>query len=199
MKLTINLDTKSVQNAIKELYRARNNVPKAIDELLALSCERLAFLANENLETTTIGETLKSKIKSSWKIAVSNGIATLTNLEEKAVYVEFGTGVVGENNPHPKANSSINNPRYKYNVPSESKYAGKYHDEDTWRFYTQDEEAIDLQEGFYEVWALQDGVTLKVITKGSPATMFLFNAIMRFKGEKHAQQLWEQVKEKYWG
>lgn len=199
MKLTIDLDSKSVQNAIRELHRARNNVSKALDELLYLSCERIALLANQNLETTTIGENLKSKIQSSWNIIVKNGIATLTNLEEKAVYVEFGTGVVGEQSPHPKANSSINKPRYKYNMPSKSKYAGQYHDEDTWRFYTQDENSIDLQEGFYEVWALKDGVTLKVITKGSPSTMFLFNAIMRFKSENHAKELWEQVKAKYWG
>lgn len=192
MKLTINLDSKSVQNAIKELYRARNKVWKALDELLALSCERLITLANQNLEWVEIGDMVKEKIKASWAYRVSNGVATLTNEYQKAVYVEFGTGVVGERNPHENAKEA----GYDYNVDS------PYKDEQgRWTFYT-DYEDLDIPMDALSditVFRKDNASRMQIRTNGAPATMFVFNAIMRFKSEKHAQQLWEQVKGKYWG
>lgn len=192
MKLTIDLDSKSVQNAITELYRARNKVWKALDELLALSCERLILLANQNLEWVEIGDMVKEKIKASWSYTVLNGVATLTNEYQKAVYVEFGTGVVGEQNPHENAKEA----GYDYNVDS------PYKDEQgRWTFYT-DYEDLDIPMDALSditVFRKDNASRMQIRTSGAPATMFVFNAIMRFKSEKHAQQLWEQVKEKYWG
>ena len=192
MKLTINLDTKSVQNAIKELYRAKSLVPAAIDELLALSCQRLVLLANQNLEWVEIGDMVKEKIKASWSYTVLNGVATLVNEYQKAVYVEFGTGIVGEQNPHKNARKA----GYDYNVDS------PYKDEQgRWTFYT-DYEDLDMPMDALSditVFRKDNASRMQIRTSGAPATMFVFNAIMRFKSEKHAQQLWEQVKEKYWG
>lgn len=192
MKLTIDLDSKSVQNAIRELYRAKYNVPKALDELLYLSCERIALLANQNLEWVGIGDLVKERIKASWDISVSNGVATLTNLYEKAVYVEFGTGVVGEQNPHANARKA----GYDYNVDS------PYKDEQgRWVFYA-DYAELDMPMSALEditVFRKDNASRMQIRTSGAPATMFVFNAIMRFKSENHAKELWEQVKAKYWG
>lgn len=192
MKLTIDLDSKSVQNAIRELYRAKYNVPKALDELLYLSCERIALLANQNLEWTEIGDLVKERIKASWDISAANGVATLTNLYEKAVYVEFGTGVVGEQNPHANARKA----GYDYNVDS------PYKDEQgRWVFYA-DYAELDMPMSALEditVFRKDNASRMQIRTSGAPATMFVFNAIMRFKSENHAKELWEQVKAKYWG
>lgn len=192
MKLTIDLNSKSVQNAIRELYRARNNVSKALDELLYLSCERIALLANQNLEWAEIGDLVKERIKASWDIFVANGVATLTNDYQKAVYVEFGTGVVGEQNPHANARKA----GYDYNVDS------PYKDEQgRWVFYA-DYEELDMPISALEditVFRKDNASRMQIRTSGAPATMFVFNAIMRFKSENHAKELWEQVKAKYWG
>lgn len=192
MEIKVELNSKSVQNAIRELHRAKYNLLKAIDELLYLSCERIALFANQNLEWVGIGNIVKEQIKASWDIKVSNGVATLTNLHQKAVYVEFGTGVVGEQNPHKNAKKA----GYDYNVDS------PYKDEQgRWVFYA-DYDELDMPMSALEditVFRKNNASRMQIRTNGAPATMFVFDAIMRFRNEGQAKEIWEEVKRKYWG
>ena len=192
MEITVNLDTASVQNAINALKRAKAQLTQMIDEFLLLCCERITILANQNLEWVGIGDLVKEKIKASWEYTVSNGIATVINSYQKAVYVEFGTGVVGEENPHKNAKAA----GYDYNVDS------PYKDEQgRWVFYANYED-LDLPiEGLSDVTVFRknNASRMQIRTSGAPASMFVFNAILRFKSEKHAYELWEQIKAKYWG
>lgn len=196
MKLTIDLDSKSVKAAIAALQKAKSQIPQMIDELLTKSCEILITLANQNLEWVGVGSEVKEMIKSSWNYTVKNGIATIVNEYQKAVYVEFGTGIVGEENPHANAKSA----GYDYNVDS------PYKDEQgRWTFYANLEE-LDLPiadnervDAIYFNEPKRNSTRMLIRTSGAPATMFVFNAAMRFKSEKHAQTLWNSIKAKYWG
>lgn len=199
MKLTVGLNTKSIKNAIKQLETAKKQLnDKMVDELLVACCERIKSLANENIATLDIGENVKSGIQGAWTVEKIDNGYKLTNtwhkahgkFEMAAAYVEFGTGVVGGDNPHPKASET----GYDYNVPSSSK------DEDgVWSFFTNTAD-LDLPDGNYLVEKrFGQGSRLLISTQGTPATRFLYNAVMRFDSEKHAQTIWQEIKAKYWG
>jgi hypothetical protein len=137
-----------------------------------------------------------NEIIGSWeyKSSFDGNKIVLRNNTAKAVFVEFGVGIVGQQNPHENATQA----GYEYNLPSEHKYAGNYHDENTWRFYKNSIENVDLQSDYYETWQTRSG-DLKIITTGSPATMFVFKAVQEFKALNYAQDIWKQVVKKYWG
>lgn len=196
MKITVNLNQSSVRSAIAKLQKAKSQLPTMLNELLMQSCEALIVLANQNLEWVGIGDAVKEKIKLSWSYTVKNGVATLINEYQKAVYVEFGTGIVGEENPHKMASSA----GYEYNVDS------PYKDEQgRWTFYA-DLEELDLPikgderaDITYFNEPNRNSTRMLIRTSGAPATMFVFNAILRFKSEKHGKTLWDGIKAKYWG
>lgn len=192
MKLKVSLDPKSVQEAIKALKKAKAQLPKMMNEFLTECCNRIIELANQNLEWVEIGSAVKEKIRLSWDVLVTDGTAVITNLFQKAVYVEFGTGVVGEQSPHANALSA----GYDYNRES------PYKDEQgRWTFYT-DYEDLDIPMSALNditVFRKNNASRMQVRTSGAPATMFVYNAIMRFKSEEHAKEIWERIKAKYWG
>ena len=196
MKITVNLNQSSVRSAIAKLQKAKSQLPTMLNELLMQSCEALIVLANQNLEWVGIGDAVKEKIKLSWSYTVKNGVATLINNYQKAVYVEFGTGIVGEENPHKMASSA----GYEYNVDS------PYKDEQgRWTFYADLEEldlpikGDDRADITYFNEPNRNSTRMLIRTSGAPATMFVFNAILRFKSEKHGKTLWDGIKAKYWG
>lgn len=196
MKITVNLNQTSVRSAIAKLQKAKSQLPTMLNELLMQSCEALIVLANQNLEWVGIGDAVKEKIKLSWSYTVKNGVATLINEYQKAVYVEFGTGIVGEENPHKMASSA----GYEYNVDS------PYKDEQgRWTFYADLEEldlpikGDDRADITYFNEPNRNSTRMLIRTSGAPATMFVFNAILRFKSEKHGKTLWDGIKAKYWG
>ena len=196
MKITVNLNQSSVRSAIAKLQKAKSQLPTMLNELLMQSCEALIVLANQNLEWVGIGDAVKEKIKLSWSYTVKNGVATLINSYQKAVYVEFGTGIVGEENPHKMASSA----GYEYNVDS------PYKDEQGhWTFYADLEEldlpikGDDRADITYFNEPNRNSTRMLIRTSGAPATMFVFNAILRFKSEKHGKTLWDGIKAKYWG
>lgn len=205
MKITVGLNTKSIKNAIKSLETAKKQLnDKMVEELLIACCERIKSLANENIATLDIGENVKSGIQGAWAVEKTDNGYKLTNtwhkahgkFEMAAAYVEFGTGVVGgeADNSHPKATEV----GWQYNMPSSSK------DEDgVWGFYTNLAD-LDLPDGNYLIerrYGKSNDSRGRVVvsSQGAPATRFLYNAVMKFDSEKHAQALWQEIKAKYWG
>ena len=190
MNISIELNKKSIQDAIKLLKQQRKIlIEQAIPEYLQRCANRIKELANENLDKSDIGNTIKSYIKSNWFIApISKNQVLLYNMSWKASYVEFGVGIVGQNSAHP--NSSKTN--WEYNLQTEHKDA-----QGGWFFSVADRNELDIpQEAIIEeIINVYDEVG--VYTKGTQGVWYLFNAMEDFK-LREAKKLWEEVKKKYW-
>ena len=197
MKIKIDINnTKSIDRAIQQLENASNQISSVMfKEFLSRCCVKISQLANENLRNIDVGVNVKNDIENSWSVTVdNNGKAILSNHAQNAIYVEFGVGIVGASEPHPNAL----NTGWEYNLPSQYKYAGKFHDDDTWRFIKPTIDDIDLPQGEYEEWRLGSG-KIKIITRGALGSMFVYNAIVEFVAGNHAKQIWADLKRKYWG
>ena len=198
MKINIELNQKSIEQAKKQLLYVKKILPQMQKDFLEDVAMWLIERANMYLNNSDIGENVKIDIRNGWVYNFTPSGITISNSTEKAVFVEFGVGIVGQGNAHPQASAE----GYEYNLPSPYKYAGKYHDEDTWRFTKQSTEDVDLPKGSYETWQMGSGA-LKIITKGAKGVWYAYNAIVDAQielakangGEIGA--LWETVKRKY--
>ena len=95
--INITLSTKSVHQARLELERIRNNIPAAMDnarlELAQMGRDRAEmFLATSDGTSTLMG---------SMKVSHGGSYTSLYTDIPWAVYIEYGTGIVGEQSPHP--------------------------------------------------------------------------------------------------
>ena len=200
MKIKIDISNpNSVKRAIQALERAKATLLDKVVEELAKECSNAIIeRANERLYTDSqIGSGLILEIQASWVLdRVKNGSYVLRNVCDKAVYVEFGVGVVGEQDPHPNASSA----RYKYNM-QESGVNHKLKD-GSWIFRVQNIDLIDIGEKY--VMARPNGEKYyesgrTVRTQGQPATMYLYNAIFDFIESAEPQKIWSRVSQKYFG
>lgn len=191
MKINVDLNSNSIQNAINALRTAQKQLDREMpNDFLKTACEWIRERANANLESSTIGSGVKADIQSSWVIgAPSNGTITMTNTADKAVYVEFGVGVVGAQNKHDNADET----GYEYNVPSESKSANG-----RWVFASEDKTLIDLPIDSYKTKESKDKDFAWIITKGTKGAMYAYNAIVDFR-DYGAKEVWQKIKVKYWG
>ena len=190
MKISISYNKKSIDNAIQTIENAKKQLYGVmINELLVECCNEIIRLANEKLDLTDIGSNVKTDIQSSWTFEppIDKKIR-LVNTAEKAVYVEFGVGIVGQQDPHPNAAQE----GYEYNVPSPSKRA-----DNSWKFATQVEN-LDLPNKDVRKYETEDN-NIVVFTKGTAATMFVYQSIMDFKDFGLAKKIWKNIKKKYWG
>jgi hypothetical protein len=198
MKINVTLNRNSIQKAIKQLNSISKQLPIMVQEFIEQLALWITDKANFYIDNSDIGSLVKSQIKESWKYEkFTNGIKVV-NKSDKSVYVEFGVGIVGQSDPHPNAN----NEGYEYNLPSEHKYAGKYHDENTWRFIKHSADEIDLPEGSYETWTMGSG-DLKIITRGTRGVWYAYNAIVDAQmelaksGGGKIGKMWEDIKARY--
>ncbi len=196
MKARITVDKKSLNKVLEKIEEIKSLVQnQMLGDLLNDCCAAIVRRSNEKLQLLDIGDNVKSEIAINWHTEkISTNKIALINSSDKSVYVEFGVGIVGQENPHEIADIA----GYKYNMPSEYKHAGNYHDENTWRFKKKSKNDIDLQDGYYEEWMTKDG-SLKIITRGSPSTMFVYNSVMDFANEQEAATIWAKIKKKYLG
>ncbi|MEG1804729.1 MAG: hypothetical protein RR248_06025 [Clostridia bacterium] len=93
----------SIKNAIVKLQNRRAQLDSAVDNGVRECAERGVELAKENLhnyEFRSFPSELEQSIKAEkiaenhYQVSADGGFAT---------YVEYGTGIVGENKPHPNA------------------------------------------------------------------------------------------------
>lgn len=189
MKIKVALNAKSIDQAIKTLKQAKQQLKNMVKELLVECCNALISLANGKIELLDIGSNVKLDLQANWIIgSVIGNKIILTNTSEKAVYVEFGVGIIGQQNPHDNASMT----GYQYNVKSSSKLP-----DDSWMFSTTLED-LDLPKkdvNFYN--GANDSLVIE--TKGTPATMFLYQSIIDFKDKRIAKNIWDNIKKKYWG
>lgn len=198
MKIEIALNRKSIEQAKKQLLYVKKILPQMQKDFLEDVAMWLINRANTHLNNSDIGENVKIDIRNGWEYDFTPTGIKITNRTEQAVYVEFGVGVVGQGNAHPQASAE----GYEYNMPSPYKYAGKHHDEDTWRFIKQSTEDVDLPEGSYETWQMGSGA-LKIITRGTKGVWYAYNAIVDAQvelskaGGGEIGKMWEDIKARY--
>jgi hypothetical protein len=196
MKLTVRLNQKSIQSALNVLKNYKNVYKDFLEDVVLWIIE----LANGYLDASSIGENVKIDIRNGWEYEVTEKNAKIWNSADQAVFVEFGVGGRGYYNRHPKAGEE----GYEYNIPTIHKYATEHHpDPDTWRYIVPDIGDVDLQGGDFEAWQMASG-SWKIITTGSPAVMYAYNAIVTARTDHanpngHLAELWEKNVKRYLG
>lgn len=192
MKIKVELNTQSIHNAINTLTTARKQLQgKMLDDLLKAVSEQIISLANDRIALTDIGYNVKQSIINGWEPIQYIGKTSkwlgikLVNSAEKAVYIEFGVGIIGQQKPH--NNSDIAG--YQYNMPSKSKLA-----DGSWIFKIDDNADLDIS-----LKSVDNRTEHTVRTKGQVGYMYLYNAIVDFKDRNLAQKIWSDIKRKYWG
>lgn len=131
MRIRLGLDAKSIDSAIKQLATYRKSVDAKVDEL----CERLA---DEGMEVAkvSIRHDESGELRNSFSVEkVGDAHYLVVNSAPYAVYVEFGTGVVG-------AGGDYRGERPEWaGSPNGEKEAWVYFDEKQGRFRITDGQA----------------------------------------------------------
>lgn len=191
MRIKIDLSKKSIENAIKQIKEVQKKIQKDLPKVYLQKCvEWIKAEANKNLWMTDIGSDVKGLIQDSWKMSkIENNRVVLSNnaqFEEGknlAVFVEFGVGIVGYENSHEKADEA----NYEYNVLTWAK-----DQEGAWSYTLDSANRMNIESKYYEAIGLNGD--FQFVTKGSPATMFLFKAWKTFETSGMYKELWEQAK-----
>ena len=123
---------KELDNLVKEID---NGVEKSTKELGKKSLEYMRKQYSKNNLSSHIGNITLTPYKKDFK----KGFILSSGDDEIAVYNEFGTGIVGAENPNPLA-SEAKKP-YKYNAPS--LYKGKIPDMAYYQYTKQYLEAVN--------------------------------------------------------
>jgi hypothetical protein len=193
MKIDIQLNQKSIQEAKKKLLQVKKALPLAINDFLEDVALWLIDRANFHLNNSDIGENVKIEIRNGWVYNFTASGIKITNSTDKAVFVEFGVGIVGQADEHPQASTE----GYEYNVTSpykDSKGSG------TWIFKSKMQD-LDIPQSQADF--IGDGTEYVVITKGTKGVWYAYNAIQDAKMELTRPNggeigaLWDKAKRKY--
>lgn len=184
MKINVALNQQSIKAAIKQLRQAKKSISLAFEDFLEDVALWLIDRANMYLNASDIGENVKIDIRNAWEYERTDTGMKITNNAEQAAFVEFGVGMVGAQHQHINAHQT----GYQYNIGS------KIREDGTWIFNPASDEDIDIQ-GQY---IINRGNT-SVITRGQPAVMFAYNAIVDIRVGDTLKNLWEKNKKRYIG
>lgn len=195
MKITVELNQKSIQEATKQLLYVKKILPTLTRDFLQDVAMWLINRANMHLNNSDIGENVKTDIRNGWTYNFTASGIKISNSADKAVFVEFGVGVVGQSESHPRASAE----GYEYNVDTSAKQ-----DDGSWHFFT-DEANLDLPKSAINWGTYGKGVDnrLSVYTKGAKGVWYAYNAIvdaqmeLTMTGGGEIGALWEKAKRKY--
>ena len=188
MKLNVKLNQKSIKATINALKTAKKQLQEEMLNDFYKECYNyFVGCANYHLLSSGIGDLVIAEIQSSWHYEKTLNGAKFTNDAEKAVYVEFGVGIVGGENEHPNAN----NTGYQYNMPSQSKLF-----DGSWIFKSYEDELDIPQSTIISKKTMADG-KLRILTSGTKGCFYAFNALEDLRLEM--PNIWQRIKVKYWG
>ncbi len=180
--IVVRMNKKSVDEAVFKLKVLRKFYPKMQYEFMQFVCEWIIERANFYIEMADLGSLVKSDIQNSWDYDIfPDYSAKITNNAQKAVFVEFGVGIVGQGQPHPNANKE----GYEYNKIDENSPKTKIED-GTWYFWTNSNE-LDLPLSAltdirgHDDYRGERGKRLVVGTQGAKGVMYAYNAIVDAK------------------
>ena len=182
--LIIPLNVDGVSKAKQEIKNIKKMlVNELIPTFLERAAEWIKNRANDILSHSDIGNSVIQWISHSWHTkTISKSRIILYNTSWKAVWVEFGVGIVGQTNKHPNADKE----GYEYNVDSGKKF-GQGH----WQFTVDDESKLDIPQDaiIYEDYT-DEGIS--IITQGTKGVWYLYNAVQDFKIMEQ-KRLWNEV------
>ena len=184
--IEIELSAKSIKQAIRHFKKAETEITggRLMKAFLNKCYTRIIQMINLNIDSLQgYSSEIKEKIKGGWNKEIVGDTLIVTNTSDKAVFLEFGVGLIGESSPHPEAA----NEGYEYNIPTEHKDSDGY-----WRFYVwADMGDIDIQRKNYTIdKSLWRGQRLVIKTKGNEAQLYTYNALMDFVMNHEGQKIW---------
>lgn len=198
-KITIELNTKSIKDARKYLLNLKKQIPKMQQEFLMAVAHWVTSRANTYINLSDIGSLVKDQIKGGWEYEQTPNGVKIINRTEKAVFVEFGVGVVGQSKSHPNASAE----GYEYNMESPYKTA-----DGTWYFWTNSNE-LDLPlSAMEDIRGYDDhrgdkGKRIIFGTRGAKGVWYAYNAIVDAQtelaksGGGEIGKMWEDIKARY--
>lgn len=228
MKIDITLDIASIEQAREQIKKAKRLFQKngkIIREFAEYACEWIIQRANDYINNADLGELVKLNLRNAWEYTLTPTGAKIINTAKKvkpnthtpegsdpqlfkdtvylAVLVEFGVGIVGEQNQHPNAIAE----GYVYDIPTDYKDSSGM-----WYFWTNHNEldiprsAIEDIRGYDDFRGRKNekGKRIIVGTRGTEGVMFAYNAVvdaqqdMRNPNGQLAQE-WKRLLERYLG
>lgn len=128
------LDRKEIDRAIKELKQYKQEFIKKCNQLVQELTEYGVDVAK--VEVTQLDAVYTGELRNSIEgyFSPSTGVGIIRAGAYYAVYVEFGTGVVGSQSPHPNPNG------YQYDV--------NQHGDEGWVYYDDDSGGFRWTKGF---------------------------------------------------
>ncbi len=190
MKISFGFDVKSINKAIEAIKNVEKQYDEQIVAELLNGCSRwFVDRANELLLSTDIGKEVKANITNSWSIVQSGNTSVITNTDDKAVFVEFGVGTIGDKNEHPNANRT----GYVYDLPTKYK-----NEQGGWHFSANDKTELDLPNTAIINQDDNFDGSIAIYTRGARGAMYAYNALVDLH-DYGAKEVWEQIKKKYWG
>lgn len=200
MKLSINLDVKSINSAIKQIENIKKlyayEIPNAF---MRVCCEAIKDKANSYIDLLDISDDVKIDIQSKWTIENKTPyIIVLRNSSDKAAFVEFGVGSAGEGSYNPTKEGFEMPDNYKYNVDSRHKRYDMQADEFYWGFV---ENSLDEQRNIpiedLAIHSRHGGVYMT--TSGTKGAMFLYQAAIDFATSNQPKEIYQRIKAQYIG
>lgn len=146
--ISMGLSTESIDNAIREIRKLRSDLKRCCNELVQVLTEEGVTIAKMNVMSMNAVLTgdLEESIRGVFNSHTGTGVI-FTNVPY-ALYVEFGTGIVGEANAH-DGDTDI---PWEYDVND--------HGDSGWWYY-----------------ASIDGIAKFRWTKGMPARPYMYNTL----------------------
>lgn len=122
------LDRKEIDRAIKELKQFKAEFLKKCNQLVQELTEQGVDIAK--VEVTQLDAVYTGELRNSIEgyFSPTTGVGIIKAGAYYAVYVEFGTGVVGKGSPHPNPNG------YQYDVNQHGDEGWVYYDDDSGQF-----------------------------------------------------------------
>lgn len=186
MNINVGLNSQSIKDAKKEIRKIKQKFERqTIYRKFLRECAKfLKQRMRAYLEISGIGRNVIEGIMSSWEVTVTDNKATMVNRHDKAVFVEFGVGIMGAYDPHP--NATIEN--YDYNVASDAK------DEmGEWHFFSN---AADLDIPQRAITWGSNGQgkrnRMSIHTRGVNGVWYAYNALQDLK--LHWKSIWNNTK-----
>lgn len=124
MKIKMNLTKKSIDKAIEELKQYRDSIEVKQERLMMLLASRGYEIMVNKLNGMDMPFS-RNILISGVMFNYSAKNATIYVVSDHAIYVEFGTGIVGQQNPNP--NNKIG---YAYDINNHGNSGWYYYDED---------------------------------------------------------------------
>lgn len=177
-QIKVGYSEKSIDEAIKQLREYQKRLQSIIPTFFQQCADKIIQLANEKLNGIGLDYGIVAEIKKGWQPIKKKDDNTyvLENTSDRSVYIEFGVGQIGEEEPHPEAGKT----GYQYNKPSKYKKFDIGEGKTVWWFNASNSDIDIINDDRYRLDSMRSSRGIIIKTAGQPATMFAFNAIQDF-------------------